>query len=53
MKDFLKRFCKEEDGVAMVDVIVVIVVLLAIIFILRGAIMDFANNLIDQIAGIL
>ena len=47
MKDLLKRFWYEEDGLGTVEIIIIIAVLVAVALIFRDRITAFAKNLMD------
>lgn len=49
MKEFWKRFWKEEDGMETIEVVVIIAVLIAIALIFRKAIVRFVQKLVDQL----
>lgn len=49
MKEFWKRFWKEEDGMETIEVVVIIAVLIAIALIFRKAIVGFVQKLVDQL----
>ncbi len=45
----LKRFIKEEDGMGVVEVILIIVVLIAMVAIFQDQIEDLVDNIWDSI----
>lgn len=49
MKEFWKRFWKEEDGMTTIEVVVIIAVLIAIALIFRKGITDFVNDLMQKL----
>lgn len=49
MKEFWKRFWKEEDGMETIEVVVIIAVLIAIALIFRKAIVGFVQKLVGQL----
>ncbi len=49
MKEFWKRFWKEEDGMETIEVVVIIAVLIAVALIFRKGIIDFVNDLMQKI----
>ena len=49
MKEFWKRFWKEEDGMVTIEVVVIIAVLIAIALIFRKAIVGFVSRLTEQL----
>lgn len=48
MKKLLKRFCREEDGMGTVEVIIIIAVLVAVALLFKDGITKFVQNLMDQ-----
>ena len=49
MKEFWKRFWKEEDGMETIEVVVIIAVLIAVALIFRKGIIDFVNDMMQKI----
>ena len=49
MKEFWKRFWKEEDGMTTIEVVVIIAVLIAIALIFRKGITDFVDDLMQKL----
>lgn len=45
----IKAFFKEEDGVGVVEVILILVVLIALVAIFKDRIMSLANKILDSI----
>lgn len=43
--DLLKRFCEEEDGMGVVEIVMIIAALMCIALLFRKQIYDFANNI--------
>lgn len=49
MKDILKRFWKEEDGMGTVEVVLIIVVLIALVMIFKEKIKKVVNKAMNTI----
>jgi len=45
----IKAFFKEEDGVGVVEIILILVVLIALVAIFKDRIMDLADSILDSI----
>lgn len=48
MINFLKDFYYEEEGMGTVEIVIIIAVLIAIALVFKGAITDFAKNLMTR-----
>lgn len=51
MKKFLKEFWKEESGMGVVEVILIIVVLIGLVIIFKARITEVVNSVFDKIAS--
>ncbi|MCT4688711.1 Flp1 family type IVb pilin [Vallitalea sp.] len=51
MLDILKRFWKEEDGMGVVEIALIIIVLVGIAVIFKTEITNLVKNLIGKITG--
>lgn len=49
MKDFVKRFVEEEDGIGVVEIILILVVLIGLVMIFRTNLKQIVNNIFDSI----
>ena len=49
MKELLKRFWTEEDGMGTVEVIIIIAVLMAVALIFKDGITKFVTNLMNTL----
>ena len=49
MKEFWKRFWQEEDGVEVIELVVIVAILMAVALIFRNRITAFVNDLADQL----
>lgn len=47
----LNRFLTEEDGVGVVEVILILVVLISLVLIFQRRITEVANDILDRIEG--
>lgn len=45
----IKAFLKEEDGVGVVEIILILVVLIALVAIFKDRILDLADDILDTI----
>lgn len=45
----IKRFMSEEDGVGVVEVILILVVLISLVLIFKNSITDLANDILDKV----
>lgn len=48
MKDLLKRFWMEEDGMGTVEVVIIVAVLVGVALIFKDGITNFATNLMKK-----
>ena len=48
MVQVIKNFLKEEDGMGVIEIVIIISVLVALALLFRKQIGDFANNLMDK-----
>lgn len=48
MKDLLKRFWMEEDGMGTVEVVIIVAVLVAVALIFKDGITKFVKGLMDK-----
>ena len=48
MKELLKRFWHEEEGMGTVEIVIIIAVLMAVALIFRKAIMQFVGDMMAQ-----
>ncbi len=48
MKDLLKRFWTEEDGMGTVEIVIIIAVLVAVALIFKDGITGFVKNLMNK-----
>lgn len=51
MKQMLKRFLKEEDGITTVELILVLVVLIALVIIFKNQLTSLVNQIFDKITS--
>ncbi len=51
MKELIKKFIKEEDGLGTVEIVVIIAILIGIALLFKSHIFAFVRNLLDQIFG--
>ncbi len=51
MKEIMKEFWQEEDGMGTVELIIIVVVLIGIAILFGNTITDFVKGLIDRING--
>ena len=49
MKELWKRFWQEEDGVEVIELVVIVAILMAVALIFRNRITVFVNDLADQL----
>lgn len=49
MKEMLVRFWKEEDGVGVVELILILVVLIALVLIFKEQLTKLVENIFDKI----
>lgn len=47
----IKRFLKEEDGVGVVEVILILVVLIALVAIFKDQLTELVKNILDKITS--
>ena len=47
--ELLKRFWKEEDGIGVVEIILIIVVLIGLVLLFKEKIITFINNIFGKI----
>jgi len=48
MKDLLKRFWNEEEGMGTIEIVVIIAVLLAVALLFKDGILQFTNNMMNR-----
>lgn len=51
MKESIKRFIKEEDGIGVVEVILILVVLIGLVIIFKSQITTLVNNTFSNISN--
>lgn len=51
MKNKLKRFLNEENGIAIIEVVILIAIALGILFIFRDQITGLITSLLDKITA--
>jgi Flp pilus assembly pilin Flp len=51
VKDLLKSFIKEEDGLGTVEIVVIIAILIGIALLFKNQIFAFVKNLLNEIFG--
>ena len=51
MKEMLVRFWKEEDGVGVVELILILVVLIALVLIFKNQLTSLVNQIFDKITS--
>ena len=49
MLSLVKSFIKEEDGMGVIEIVIIIAVLIGLALLFQNRIMDFAKKLIDKI----
>lgn len=49
MKHLMKRFIQEEDGIGIVEIILILVVLIGLVLIFKDQIGEIVNNLFESI----
>lgn len=49
MKELMKRFAREEDGMATIEIVVIIAVLVALALLFKDGIEKFANDLMNKL----
>lgn len=49
MKDLWKEFCQEEDGVGVVEIILILVILIGLVLIFKENISDIVESAFKQI----
>lgn len=49
MRDEIRDFWKEEDGVGVIEVVLILVVLIGLVIIFKGQITDLLNNIFKEI----
>lgn len=47
----LKRFWKEEDGMGVVEIALIIIVLISLVVIFKDKIVDLVNNLLETVTN--
>ncbi|MFR4351852.1 MAG: Flp1 family type IVb pilin [Roseburia sp.] len=47
----IREFIKEEDGVGVVELILILVVLIGLVLIFKEQLTDLVNNIFDTITG--
>lgn len=51
MRRLLKRFWEEENGAAVIEMVLVIVVLIALVLIFKSQLTDLVNEIFDKITS--
>lgn len=51
IKNCIKEFIKEEDGIGVVEIILIIVVLIGLVIIFRDSIESLVKNIFNSITG--
>ena len=51
MKKLLMRFIKEEDGIGVVEVILILVVLIGLVLIFKSQLTSIVNNIFEKITS--
>lgn len=51
MRNIVKRFIKEEDGLGTVEIVVLVAVLVGIALIFRDAIINFVTGIMEGVFG--
>ena len=51
LKGVLKEFCREEDGVGVVEIILILVILIGLVLIFKNNIKDIVDDAFKQING--
>lgn len=51
IKEYVKDFIKEEDGIGVVEIILIIVVLIGLVIIFKRQIEQIVNNILSTISG--
>lgn len=51
LKEYLKEFMKEEDGIGVVEIILIIVVLIGLVIIFRDSIQSLVEKIFENITG--
>lgn len=49
MKEFWKRFWQEEDGVEVIELVVIVAILMAVALIFRTGISEFVERLMSEL----
>ena len=49
IKDFIKGFIYEEDGIGVVEIILIVVVLIGLVLIFKSQLTDIVNDIFDTI----
>jgi len=50
MKQYVKDFIKEEDGIGVVEIILIIVVLIGLVILFKKQIEDIVQNILSKIS---
>ena len=50
-KLYLRKFWNEEDGVGVVEIILILVVLIALVIIFKSQLTSLVNNILDKITN--
>ncbi len=50
-KELMSEFIKEEDGIAIVEIILILVLLVGLVLLFRQSITDFVKGVIESIAN--
>ena len=51
MRDLIQRFIKEEDGIGVVEIILILVVLIGLVLIFKDQLGQIVDNLFESIQG--
>ncbi len=51
VKKLMNEFIKEEDGIAIVEIILILVLLVGLVLLFRQSITDFVKGVIESIAN--
>ncbi len=51
MREWWKRFWKEEDGIGTVEMILILVVLIALVLIFKNQLTTLVNDIFDKITS--
>ena len=48
VKNVVRRFWKEEDGMGTVEIALIVVILIGLVIVFNGVITGFVNDIVDQ-----